>query len=145
MEFGIVAHYQVWENYSFDDEGFVITGPEAHWKPKGSHDEVLGTTTLHSLNRENITKEAINKAQEMSNSVFEYQYCDWELVPYTSESLRDVCEFIAEVRGIHPENVLFFLQNATPFQLSELRFEYGWKHGTEHAFDWALQELGVNV
>ena len=85
----LVINTQYRENYSFDNDGYPVEGPEAHWKYKGGSAYVVEGLTSGMINKigQNGIPE-LTKLLEYKNAASEEYIIDWEIV----EDNAKVCE-----------------------------------------------------
>ena len=85
----LVINTQYRENYSFDNDGYPVEGPEAHWKFKGGSTYVVENLTTGMINK--ISQNGIpelTKLLEYKNVASEEYILDWSI----EESDAVVCE-----------------------------------------------------
>ena len=76
----LVIQTQYRENYSFDNDGYPVEGPEAHWKFKGGSTFVVENLTSGMINK--IAKNGIpelTKLVEYKNVASEEYILDWSI------------------------------------------------------------------
>lgn len=85
----LVIQTQYRENYSFDNDGYPVEGPEAHWKFKGGTTYVVEGLTSDMINKigQNGIPE-LTKLLEYKNVASEEYILDWSI----EESDAVVCE-----------------------------------------------------
>lgn len=85
----LVIQTQYRENYSFDNDGYPVEGPEAHWKFKGGSTYVVENLTSGMINKigQNGIPE-LTKLLEYKNVASEEYILDWSI----EESDAVVCE-----------------------------------------------------
>ena len=85
----LVINTQYRENYSFDNDGYPVEGPEAHWKYKGGSAYVVEGLTSGMINKigQNGIPE-LTKLLEYKNAASEEYIIDWEI----AEDNAVVCE-----------------------------------------------------
>ena len=85
----LVINTQYRENYSFDNDGYPVEGPEAHWKYKGGSAYVVEGLTSGMINKigQNGIPE-LTKLLEYKNAASEEYIIDWEI----AEDDAVVCE-----------------------------------------------------
>jgi len=85
----LVINTQYRENYSFDNDGYPVEGPEAHWKYKGGSAYVVEGLTSGMINKigQNGIPE-LTKLLEYKNAASEEYFIDWE----SAEDDAVVCE-----------------------------------------------------
>jgi hypothetical protein len=76
----LVINTQYRENYSFDNDGYPVEGPEAHWKYKGGSAYVVEGLTSGMINKigQNGIPE-LTKLLEYKNAASEEYIIDWEI------------------------------------------------------------------
>ncbi len=85
----LVINTQYRENYSFDNDGYPVEGPGAHWKFKGGSTYVVENLTTGMINK--ISQNGIpelTKLLEYKNVASEEYILDWSI----EESDAVVCE-----------------------------------------------------
>jgi hypothetical protein len=85
----LVIHTQHKENYSFDQDGNPVKGPEAHWKFKGGDTYVVPNFRSFCLTKAKDEVEKLRPLIEYSNSAFEEYILDWELVNIAAKECED--------------------------------------------------------
>lgn len=76
----LVINTQYRENYSFDNDGYPVEGPEAHWKFKGGTTYVVEGLTSGMINKigQNGIPE-LTKLVSYKNAASEEYIIDWEI------------------------------------------------------------------
>jgi hypothetical protein len=67
---------QVYENYAWDDNGVLHTGPDAYWKPKGGNEYVVRE---FDLNNPQATVDAVRAKIETRSDAFEESIINWSV------------------------------------------------------------------
>jgi hypothetical protein len=90
----LVIHTQYRENYSFDQDGNPVVGPEAHWKYKGGDTYVVpnfrligGIGDLAQYAKDTV--EQLKPLIEYHNSASEEYILDWEIMDQNDKVCDD--------------------------------------------------------
>jgi hypothetical protein len=90
----LVIHTQYKENYSFDQDGNPVEGPEAHWKFKGGDTYVVpnfrligGIGDLAEHAKDEVDK--LRVLIEYSNPASEEYILDWEIMDIAAKECED--------------------------------------------------------
>ena len=96
---------QVYENYAWDENGVLHTGPDAYWKPKGGNDYVVRNFDINNV------AAAVEQARakiERKNDAFEESIINWsvEADDYLTAFERSQLEYEGEITYPAEEIVL---------------------------------------
>lgn len=67
---------QVWENYAWDEDGNLGTGPDAYWKPKGGNEYVVRE---FDLNNPEAAVDQVRDRIETCSAAFEESIINWSV------------------------------------------------------------------
>lgn len=89
---------QVFENYAWDEEGRLGTGPNAYWKPKGGNDYVV--KNFKKFNKVTETVMALRGQIEQDTDAFREHIISWEVVAddYLTEFEQSQLDYEGEIR-----------------------------------------------
>lgn len=104
----LLIQTQVYENYAFDDEGRVLGGSQAYWKPKGGGDYVI--KNFNGFTHRSIAESAealVNQVRsqvERDDEYFQESIIGWTVVAddYLTEFERSQLEYEGKIR--YPAN-----------------------------------------
>lgn len=131
--FAIVVFYQYMENYGASDWNGTGECPQ-HWKPKGSHEEVIAegltvseTAALGGAGADKLIKES-KLGYEHCNDYVMYLYMGYEIVELNQDVVNTVVS--ARETSYDPDD---------PIALSYVT------HLTEYQCQWALNQINGEV
>lgn len=89
---------QIYENYAWNEDGFMGTGADAYWKPKGGSDYVV--RGVDECDMIDIIVDRVRGHVEQSNDAFMEHIVHWTVVAddHLTEFERDQLEFEGKIR-----------------------------------------------